>query len=128
MKTATRKGNALEIIAKDHLESEGHHVHRAIRSFVTPKGGKPFVRSNDIFGCFDLIAISSFEKPRFIQVTTKTKVYDRMAKIDKKLTIDPANCSIEVWGWHGRKRKYFVVYLKYKGVWIRQELPIKVIS
>lgn len=125
---STRKGNDLEKMAKAHLESEGYIVHRAIRTFVKLPNGKTIVRSNDVFGCFDLIALSrSLAGPRFIQVTTKNGLYARRKKIDAKFPRGATGAYMEVWAWHGgRGRMYFATYFKdSNGVWVRE--PINVV-
>lgn len=101
-------GDKLELIAKGILEHEGAVVHRAIRSYIKPKGGKPFMRSNDIFGCFDLVALYPHRKPRFIQITTAKNFAERRKKIDKKFPFSIHGCEVEVWAWHkGKGKMYF---------------------
>lgn len=124
---STRKGNDLEKIAKQYLEDEGNYVHRAIRSYIKLPSGKTIVRSNDIFKCFDLVAISLLLPPRFIQITTKAGVYTRKAKIDAKFRPGNYGVTFEVWGWHGgRGRRYFAVYVRTEKGWIREELKVNV--
>lgn len=124
---SNRKGNDLEKMAKEYLEDEGYYVHRAMRSFVRLPTGKQFVRSNDIFKCFDLVAISPLLPARLIQITTKGGVYARKDKIDAKFRPGNYGITFEVWGWHGGKgRRYFAVYVRTEDGWIREELKVNV--
>lgn len=108
-----RKGNDKELMAKRYLESQGFQVHRAIRTYLKLPGGKTIVRSNDVFGCFDLVALSPFEPARFIQVTTKAGLYERRKKIDAKFKTANYSIIFQVWAWHGgRGRMYFAVHEK----------------
>ena len=118
--TSNQIGDQIELKAKEILEREGFIVHRAQRVFVKPKHGKPFMRSNDVFKCFDLVAISSFQKPRFIQVTTAKNLAERRKKVDLNLPISIQGCDIEVWAWHkGRGKMYFVQFYRKGMEWVR---------
>jgi len=118
--TSNQIGDKLEHTAKEILEREGHIVHRAIRSYIKPKGGKPFMRSNDVFGCFDLVALSPHESPRFIQITTATNFATKRKKIDAKFPFSIYGCVIEVWAWHkGRGKMYFATSIRDGVEWVK---------
>lgn len=125
---SNRKGNDLEKMVKAHLESEGWHVHRAVRTFIKLESGKMIARSNDIFGCFDIVALSTLNLPRFIQVTTKNGMYARRKKINKKFPKGVSMAVFEIWAWHGGKgRMYFARYTYdvIRQEWVRE--PINVV-
>lgn len=118
--TSNQIGDRIELTAKDILEREGYIVHRAIRSYIKPKGGKPFMRSNDMFGCFDFIALSSHKLPRFIQITTANNFATKRKKIDKKFPFSLHGCEVEVWAWHkGRGKMYFATSIRDGVEWVR---------
>jgi len=125
------KGNRLQVMARKLLEADGYVVHTAVRSSqrVGPPW-KPFwiSQTTDIFNAFDLIA-TRMDPPRplrFIQVTTKHSVSERIKKVDP-VPLNPAVASVEIWAYAGgqkrldrrfkdRKvwlpRNYFQVYFK----------------
>jgi len=118
--TSNQIGDKHENTAKDILERQGYIVHRAIRSYVRPKGGKPFMRSNDVFGCFDLIALTPKKIPRLIQITTANNFATKRKKIDQKFPFAIHGCDVEVWAWHGGRGKMFFATSIRDGVkWVR---------
>src|SRR2546426_4919834 len=135
MPQTVAKGNRLQVMARKLLEADGYVVHTAVRSSqrVGPPW-KPFwiSQTTDIFNAFDLIG-TRMDPPRplrFVQVTTKSSVSERIKKVDP-VPINPAVASVEIWAYVGgqkrldrrdkeRKvwlaRNYFQVYFK-EGNW-----------
>ena len=71
MKTK-KKGDKYENKVKKELETLGWTVHRVYPSFMrTPKGF--FTKSNDIFGCIDLVCKKKDRPTRWIQCTASMK-------------------------------------------------------
>lgn len=121
------KGNRLQVVARKLLESDGYTVHTAVRS-VQKRGPIWISQTTDIFNAFDLIA-TRIDPPRplrFIQVTTKNSVSERIKKVDP-VPVNPGVASVEIWAYvggrrrldrryHGRKvwlaRNYFQIYFK----------------
>ena len=111
------KGNRLQVIARKHLESQGYTVHTAVRS-VQKRGPIWISQTTDIFNAFDLIAtrISSPAPLRFIQVTTRNSVSERIKKVDP-VPINPSVASVEIWAYVGG-RKRFDRRFKDRKVWL----------
>jgi hypothetical protein len=117
------KGDALEIKAKKILEDWGFCVHRVSRS-RTYRAGNAWrsTGNNDLFGCFDIFAVSPDHLSHLIQVTTENHVWERKKKVDDLFPLQPNNIFIEVWGWHGgRGKQFFRVYRRSNMVWKRCE-------
>src|SRR2546428_3675604 len=115
------KGNRLQVMARKMLEQEGYVVHTAVRSSqrVGPPW-KPFwiSQTTDIFNAFDLIA-TRIDPPRplrFIQVTMKGNVSERVKKVDP-VPINPAVASVEIWAYVGGQKRLDRRY-KEKKVWL----------
>lgn len=74
---------------------------------VRTPDGRMFTAAEDLFGCFDVIAVGSRKWAKFIQVTTETKsggsVYSRKKKIEQEFLDGVANAPlafhVEVWSW-----------------------------
>ena len=86
MTTTRQKGNAFQDWCKVWLEEQGYSVHNqktVARQFK--KAGRTFWVSqrNDIFGCIDIIALRSPDKPLFIQCTMHTGVQKRLDELIK---------------------------------------------
>ena len=101
MVKTVRKGYRLERLAESHLQNQGYQTHRAAKSGFTIHG-KYFTRSNDIFGCIDIIAISPTNRTRFIQVTSgtvsKSTKFKKLAEVDWNLGYS----NVELWMYIGR--------------------------
>jgi len=115
------KGNRLQVIARKLLEADGYVVHTAVRSSqrVGPPW-KPFwiSQTTDIFNAFDLIA-TRMDPPRslrFIQVTVKGNVSERVKKVDP-VPINPAVASVEIWAYVGGQKRLDRRY-KDRKVWL----------
>lgn len=80
--SARSKGNAYEREVQVSLEKLGYLVHRAYASFVRLPSGKAFVRSHDIFGTFDLVALDPIGSLRFLQITTESGATERRKKLE----------------------------------------------
>ena len=63
-----QRGSQRELRAKKELEAMGFLVERARGQIVWIGPGRPITKAMDLFGCFDLIAVSP-EKVHAIQVT-----------------------------------------------------------
>ena len=121
MSGTVAKGNRLQVMARKLLEADGYVVHTAVRSSqrVGPPW-KPFwiSQTTDIFNAFDLIA-TRMDPPRplrFIQVTVKGKVSERVKKVDP-VPINPALASVEVWSYVGGQKRLDRRY-KDRKVWL----------
>jgi hypothetical protein len=120
-------GQEAERIVEAWLELEGWEVHRAAAAgaIKDPKTGRHFVKSHDIFGCLDMVAIKPGAKPdtRGVQVTTATGKSARRRKIEghrwpptwqvllvsHEVTEDPA---------HRRRLKHFLKVEEFRdGKW-----------
>jgi hypothetical protein len=109
-KNTSAAGAIIERKAIAILEAEGWLVHRAVRTPFTRAPGRFGSNSNDVFGCFDLVAVrfggwNGKHATRFIQVGRK---HDRRAKERKARPVadrmDCDNVGPEVWGFvPGRK-------------------------
>ncbi len=115
------KGNRLQVMARKMLEADGYVVHTAVRSSqrVGPPW-KPFwiSQTTDIFNAFDLIAtrMDSPRPLRFIQVTMKGNVSERVKKVDP-VPINPALASVEIWAYVGGQKRLDRRY-KDRKVWL----------
>ena len=69
--TPRSKGNALERKAQMLLEADGYMVERARPQIVWIGPGRPINKRVDLFGCFDLLAITP-TRARLIQVCADT--------------------------------------------------------
>src|SRR6266540_341978 len=110
------KGNRLQTLARTILEREGYTVHTAVRTSIR-RGPIWISRSNDVWNAFDLLA-TRLAKPRplrFVQVTTAKNVSERIAKVNP-VPISLRHASVEVWAWHGGRRRLDRRY-KYRKVW-----------
>ena len=114
--SSTSKGSAHEKRAKEILEAQGKLVHKTVHSslFKTQWGWRR-TAANDIFGGFDLLAISENEFPLLVQVTEDTMTgacsSHRKAKIDGLITFKPLGIRLQIWAWHGARRdQFFRVY------------------
>src|SRR5438046_4646444 len=111
------KGNRLQVMARHELERQGYLVHTAVRS-AQRRGPIWISQTTDIFNAFDLIA-TRMDPPRplrFIQVTVKGKVSERVKKVDP-VPINPALASVEVWSYVGGQKRLDRRY-KDKKVWL----------
>ncbi|TLZ69904.1 MAG: hypothetical protein E6K10_09495 [Methanobacteriota archaeon] len=114
------KGNRLQVMSRKILEADGYVVHTAVRSSqrVGPPW-KPFwiSQTTDIFNAFDLIAtrIDGPRPLRFIQITGGS-VSERVKKVDP-VPINTAIASVEVWKWHGGRKRLDRRY-KDRKVWL----------
>jgi hypothetical protein len=119
-----RKGAELERRAIAILQAQGYLVHRTVRTPFVIGGGFHRSHNNDIFGCFDLLAIrqtSALHHPargmRCIQVTDITHVAKRQKKVASTVGDWFPTCmdyprrvrldlfvTREVWGWVGGRR------------------------
>jgi hypothetical protein len=79
MKTRT-KGNKYELEVQKILEQYGYVCHRAYPSSYRV-GSKIFARSNDILGCFDIIAKKKDSPTLWIQVSTGPRKSEKQKKI-----------------------------------------------
>src|SRR2546425_4114442 len=152
MPQTVAKGNRLQVMARKLLEADGYVVHTAVRSSqrVGPPW-KPFwiSQTTDIFNAFDLIG-TRMDPPRplrFVQVTTKSSVSERIKKVDP-VPINPAVASVEIWAYVGGQkrldrryrdkkvwlpRNYFQVYFKERNwepdpterLFVREGEPVK---
>jgi len=121
MPDTVAKGNRLQVMARKLLEADGYVVHTAVRSSqrVGPPW-KPFwiSQTTDIFNAFDLIA-TRIDPPRplrFIQVTMKGNVSERVKKVDP-VPINPAVASVEIWAYVGGQKRLDRRYSE-KKVWL----------
>ena len=121
MPDTVAKGNRLQVMARKLLETDGYVVHTAVRSSqrVGPPW-KPFwiSQTTDIFNAFDLIA-TRIDPPRplrFIQVTMKGNVSERVKKVDP-VPINHAVASVEIWAYVGGQKRLDRRY-KEKKVWL----------
>jgi hypothetical protein len=121
MPGTVEKGNRLQVMARKLLEADGYVVHTAVRSSqrVGPPW-KPFwiSQTTDIFNAFDLIA-TRMDPPRslrFIQVTVKGKVSERVKKVDP-VPINAAVASVEIWAYVGGQKRLDRRY-KDRKVWL----------
>jgi len=121
MPDTVAKGNRLQVMARKLLEADGYVVHTAVRSSqrVGPPW-KPFwiSQTTDIFNAFDLIA-TRIDPPRplrFIQVTMKGNVSERVKKVDP-VPINPAVASVEIWAYVGGQKRLDRRYTE-KKVWL----------
>jgi len=104
--STTSKGNEYEKNVKAILEAWGYKVERAARKMVAVGPGKFISRSNDYFGCLDLIAIDPYEKVRCVQVTDQAHQAAHQAKF-RHVLFPMVHCDVEIWAWHpGRRRKH----------------------
>src|SRR5207247_11169543 len=113
------KGNRLQVIARKELEKRGYVVHTAVRS-VQRRGPIWISQTTDIFNAFDLIA-TRIDPPRplrFIQVTMKGNVSERVKKVDP-VPINPAVASVESWAYVGGQIRLARWYSE-KKVWFRR--------
>lgn len=116
------------------LEQEGYLVHRTVRTPIIGPGGRVVgSHANDVFGVFDLLAVSP-RHLRCVQVTTTGEIRRRMRKVETVLKHFPRALaiSIEVWGWVGGgkrrdkrtgawvRRQYFRTYAWIGGEWLEQ--------
>ncbi len=111
------KGNRLQVMARKLLEADGYTVHTAVRS-VQKRGPIWISQTTDIFNAFDLIAtrIHGPRPLRFIQITTDGKASERIKKVDP-VPINHAIASVEVWTYHGGRKRLDRRYRK-KKVWL----------
>ena len=111
------KGNRLQVAARKLLEADGYVVHTAVRS-VQRRGGLWISQTTDIFNAFDLIAtrIDGPRPMRYIQVTTENSVSERIKKVDP-VPINPAIASVEIWAYHGGRKRLDRRY-KDRKVWL----------
>ena len=93
--SARSKGSRNELEVQKILESEGWTCHRAYPSMIKT-GKRFFVRSNDIFQCFDICAKKKNEHTRWLQVAVG---YKKAQKEDKILQYDFFNekDKVEIW-------------------------------
>src|SRR2546426_2230844 len=105
MADSVAKGNRLQVAARKLLEADGYVVHTAVRS-VQRRGGLWISQTTDIFNAFDLIAtrIDGPRPMRYIQVTTENSVSERIKKVDP-VPINPAIASVEIWAYHGGRKR-----------------------
>ena len=96
-KSNSKKGADIENRAKEQLEAEGFLVHRCIRTPVN-RGGQWYSNSNDVFNVFDLVAVRVDHPTRFIQVTVKSQVRERMRKVVHVARQVHLVTNCEVWG------------------------------
>jgi hypothetical protein len=108
--SGTQRGNELERRAKEWLEAQGYKVHRTYRSFYRdPVTGQPRSKTNDLYKCFDLLAVHRERSPRMVQVSTDDNDRQKRRKIEQEFGIDPAGLMCEVWSWH-RGKNFFRIY------------------
>ncbi|HLA47429.1 MAG TPA: hypothetical protein VJ207_07670 [Thermoplasmata archaeon] len=111
------KGNRLQVMARKLLEADGYTVHTAVRS-VQKRGPIWISQTTDIFNAFDLIA-TRIDPPRplrFIQVTTKNSVSERVKKVDP-VPINPGVATSEIWAYVGGQKRLDRRY-KDRKVWL----------
>ena len=111
------KGNRLQVMARKLLEADGYTVHTAVRS-VQKRGPIWISQTTDIFNAFDLIA-TRIDPPRplrFIQVTTKNSVSERIKKVDP-VPINPGVATSEIWAYVGGQKRLDRRY-KDRKVWL----------
>lgn len=111
------KGNRLQVMARKFLEADGYTVHTAVRS-AQKRGPIWISQTTDIFNAFDLIAtrIGPPRPLRFIQVTTKSSVSERIKKVDP-VPISPGVASVEIWAYAGGRKRLDRRYKDQK-VWL----------
>ncbi len=145
------KGNRLQVLARKLLEADRYSVHTAVRS-VQRRGPIWISQATDIFNAFDLIA-TRIDPPRplrFIQVTTRNSVSERIKKVDP-VPINSSVASVEIWAYVGGRRRldrrfkdrkvwltrnYFQIYFKERNwepdavdrVFAMEELPAPIKS
>ena len=132
MTSSAERGRVLEKRATKQLTGVGYEVHRARRAALFLGKGRVISQPNDIFGCFDLIAVHRRHlNVRLIQVTTQTNLGHRRKKVanwGQKWLKVTASLSAEVWGWGtfpkrlGRKTPGFVRDVYEQGEWLPTSL------
>ncbi len=95
------KGNRTERRAVEELEKQGWLVYRV-------KGSSKFNKNVDIFGLFDILAISKihYDQHRlWIQVKTNRKIYGKALKPFLKFKIKYCDEGdlVQIWSWFDRK-------------------------
>ena len=101
MKSRRQKGNQFQDWIQKYLESKGYIVHnqKSVSSLVkTSKGNIWVSKRNDLFRCFDILALHREEKILFIQATLHTSVSEKEKKIKEILNYIPiSHCQIQLW-------------------------------
>ena len=105
--STSSKGAALERKAMLELEADGYLVHRTVRTPVMAGGKVIGSHNNDVFGVFDLVAMSEQMGILFVQVTTAANMSERRKKVETIASYFPPSIlvMVEVWGWMGGGRK-----------------------
>ena len=100
----TSKGNKIEQYAEDVLVGHGYAVQRAWRKMIRLGPNRYVSKTNDFFGCYDIIAINK-DHVKLVQTTTAEGRFERQRKIEASGI--PANPSVfrEVWAWHGGRKR-----------------------
>ena len=89
------KGAALEHLVETWLQMQGYVVHRAAAAGVHRFGSFYASKSNDIFGCIDLLAIRR-DGTRAFQCTTAQNRAARRKKIEKHAEHWPSQWEVAV--------------------------------
>lgn len=119
MKGTTGTGAAIEIQARDVLQTDGWLVHRVTRASHHVGGGRYVNNANDVFAC-DLICKKAGHETRWIQVTGGRAIGRKKANLE--LVPWHENDDVEIWRFVGGGRRidgrtgdrrgpdYFLVY------------------
>lgn len=96
-------GNKHENTVKKIYENAGWIVARAYgKPIYIPSQKRVVMGKNDFFGAFDLIAINPDGRVRLIQVTSDTKITERLKKMKKVPVPDEMKILVV---WRGRRKK-----------------------
>jgi len=95
---AGAKGRKAELLVAGWLQDQGYYVHLAAATGVVKVGKKTFVKSHDLFGCIDIIAIRREPQSHvhFVQVTTDKGRSKRRRKIERLAGFWPKGTSISI--------------------------------
>ncbi len=92
------------------LETQGYVVHKVVKS-RTKLRNRWISIGEDLFGCFDLLAVSTSHLPKLVQVTgfaSSAPASLRRAKVrawvQKSFSELPSTLELEVWAWTPKAR------------------------
>ena len=113
------KGDKAELEVQKILEKDGFLVQRAWRKMIRLPNGRWVSKTNDFFGCFDIMAIPATEEEevidpvKLIQVTTENELGTKRTKIRETMKNNYTVC-YEITIWCRIKEKNKVKYRVYE--------------
>jgi hypothetical protein len=124
------KGKLAERLAQLILTSRGFLVDRA-EDTGTKRGELWISKTNDRFGCFDMLGVQVGQRDQYVQVTTHNGTAHRRAKIAHvQAYLDRATKDVQIWTSHSRREGnrvkvwFWVYHMDVAGKWWRDPDPI----